>query len=74
MPYFLRQVHEQLRIAYSVTSPVGTPVSNDAKEAVLKTVRWLERQGCFVEERDPDIDGKELMRNYYLMNSGEIAT
>ncbi|GIP64533.1 amidase [Virgibacillus pantothenticus] len=66
--------HEQLRIAYSVTSPVGTPVSNDAKEAVLKTVRWLERQGCFVEERDPDIDGKELMRNYYLMNSGEIAT
>lgn len=65
---------EELRIAYSVTSPVGTPVSNEAKEAVMKTVQWLERLGYQIEENDPSIDGKELMRNYYLMNSGEIAT
>ncbi|MBT2583265.1 amidase family protein [Planococcus sp. ISL-109] len=62
-----------LTIAFSVESPVGTVVSEEAKKAVLKTVRWLEGQGHRVEEVTPGIDGIQLMREYYLMNSGEMA-
>ncbi|WP_059103939.1 amidase [Shouchella shacheensis] len=63
-----------LRIAFSVESPVGTPVSDEAKEAVRKLARWLEEQGHNVEEKRPNIDGVALMRQYYLMNSGEMAS
>jgi amidase len=54
-------------------SPVGTPVSEDAKEALLKTVRWLSGAGHEVEEVHNGIDGIRLMQDYYLMNSGEMA-
>ncbi|MFU0789134.1 amidase family protein [Virgibacillus proomii] len=64
---------QSLRIAFSTASPVDTPVSEDAKSAVMKTVKWLENCGHHVEEIEPKIDGKQLMCNYYLMNSGEIA-
>lgn len=63
-----------LKIGFTTESPVGTPVSEDAKEAVLKVVKWLEEQGHHVEEADNGVDGHELMRNYFLMNSGEMAT
>lgn len=63
-----------LKIGFTTESPVGTPVSEDAKEAVLKVVKWLEAQGHQVEEADNGVDGKQLMRNYFLMNSGEMAT
>ncbi|WP_040954326.1 amidase [Virgibacillus sp. SK37] len=63
-----------LRIAFTTKSPVGTPVSDEAKEAVRKTVKWLKEQGHVVEEKANNVDGIELMRNYYLMNSGEIAS
>src|SRR5699024_60966 len=63
-----------LKIAFTTESPVGTPVSADARIAVEKTVKWLEEQGHIVEEKDNGVDGKQLMRNYYLMNSGEVAT
>src|SRR5699024_1127948 len=63
-----------LKIGFTTESPVGTPVSEAAKEAVLKTVKWLEAQGHEVEEASNGVDGKQLMRNYFLMNSGEMAT
>ena len=63
-----------LKIGFTTASPVGTPVSEDAKQAVLKVVKWLEEQGHEVEEADNGVDGKRLMRNYFLMNSGEMAT
>ncbi|GAB3043326.1 amidase [Virgibacillus ainsalahensis] len=63
-----------LKIAYTTTSPVGTSVSEDAKEAVRKTVKWLEKEGHMVEEKENDVDGVQLMQNYYLMNSGEISS
>ncbi|MFP3649231.1 hypothetical protein SB822_61370, partial [Paraburkholderia sp. SIMBA_054] len=52
-----RGFDKPLSIAFSVESPVGTLVSEEAKQAVLKTVRWLEGQGHRVEEKTPDIDG-----------------
>ncbi|TMW73397.1 amidase family protein [Alteribacter natronophilus] len=62
-----------LRIGFSVNSPVGTPVHPDAEAAVVRTARWLEQMGHQVEEAEPDIDGIELMKQYYLMNCGEMA-
>ena len=66
--------HKPLKIGYSIQSPVGTPVSADAKFAVEKTAKWLEEQGHYVEEAENGVDGKQLMRNYFLMNSGEMST
>lgn len=62
-----------LKIAYTTQSPVGTPVSREAKYAVEKTVKWLEEQGHHVEEKENDVDGMQLMRDYFLMNSGEMS-
>lgn len=63
----------RLKVAFTTNSPVGTPVSNEAKQAVEKVVKWLEAEGHSVEEKEANIDGVQLMKNYYLMNSGEIA-
>lgn len=68
-----RDFNKPLRIAYTTTSPVGTPVSEDAKVAVEKTVKWLEEQGHHVEEQENGVDGIQLMKNYFLMNSGEVS-
>lgn len=68
-----KEFSRPLRIAFSVESPVGTPISEDARQAVIKTAKWLEQQGHRVEEKDNGIDGIGLMRDYYLMNSGEMA-
>ncbi|MGJ9458417.1 amidase [Oceanobacillus sp. CF4.6] len=68
----IEDIRRPLRIAFSTTSPVGTPVSEDAKIAVEKTVRWLEAQGHDIEEADNHVNGRQLMKDYYLMNSGEM--
>lgn len=63
-----------LRIAFSTVSPVGTIVSEEARMAVEKTMKWLEQEGHHVEEKGNGIDGIQLIKDYYLMNSGEIAS
>src|SRR5690625_300123 len=63
---------KKLKIAYTVASPVRTSVSDAAKQAVCKMVEWLEQQGHEVEEKEAPVNGVELMKNYYLMNSGEM--
>ncbi|MFC2949474.1 amidase [Virgibacillus sediminis] len=72
--FIQRDLHRRLRIAFTTASPVGTPVSNEAIQAVKKTVNWLEMQGHDVEEKGNGVDGIQLMKNYYLMNSGEISS
>lgn len=74
--YLKTLLHAQpktFRIAFSLESPIGTAVSEEAKRAVLKTVFWLEANGHQVTEKKPDIDGIKLMKSYYVMNSGETA-
>ncbi len=70
-------LHEEktrpFRIAYTLESPVGSPVSEEAEEAVKQAIRWFEQKGYPVEEAAPPVDGVELMRSYYVMNSGETA-
>lgn len=76
-PGYLKTLHhlqsKSFRIAFSLESPIGTVVNEEAKKAVLKTVKWLEANGHQVTEKTPDIDGIKLMKSYYVMNSGETA-
>lgn len=65
-------VKKPLRIAYTTESPVGTPVSDHAKKAVERVVSWLESEGHIAEEKHNGVDGIQLMRDYYIMNSGEM--
>ena len=62
-----------LRIAFTTASPVGSPVGEDAVQAVLQTVKWLENQGHRVEEKLSPVNGVRLMENYYTMNAGEVS-
>lgn len=66
---------KSVKIAYSLTSPVGTPVSQDAKNAVLKAVDFLRSQGFTVVEQSSPVDGVKLMQNYYLgaLSDGSVA-
>lgn len=70
----LNQLPKDIHIAYSTTSPVGTPVSDEAVEAVENAVRFLKDAGYDVIPADAPIDGVGLMQTYYVMNAGETAT
>ncbi|UFT98653.1 amidase [Radiobacillus kanasensis] len=70
----MKQSKRKYRVAFSMKSPVDTPVSFEAQRAVQKVVSWLEKEGHYVEEKDNGVDGVRLMHNYYLMNNGEIAS
>lgn len=62
----------KLNIAYTTKSPVGTPVSDAAIQAVMGVVRLLADQGHNIEEQDIPVNGYELMQHYYTMNAGEM--
>lgn len=62
-----------LKIAYLIESPVGTPVSIDAENAVRKAVLFLEKQGHEVSEISYPVNGLQLIDSYYLMNGAETA-
>ncbi|MBD7895678.1 cell wall anchor protein [Limosilactobacillus sp. Sa3CUN2] len=66
---------KKVKIAYSLTSPVGTPVSQDAKNAVLNAVNFLRRQGFNVVEQNSPVDGVKMMQAYYLgaLDDGSVA-
>ncbi|WP_340395231.1 amidase [Paenibacillus sp. FSL E2-0177] len=68
-----KPTQRKLRIGFTTASPVGTPVSEEAVNAVLKTVKWLEAEGHAVEEIESPVNGTRLMENYYTMNAGEVA-
>lgn len=63
---------KKYRIAYTTASPVRTDVSDEAVRSVLDMVKWLEDQGHEVVEEEAPVNGVELMKNYYIMNSGEM--
>ncbi|MCH4171909.1 MAG: amidase [Lactobacillus sp.] len=63
----------RLKVAFTTESPVGTPVSAAAKAAVLEAITLLEKQGYAVTEVKPDLNGRQLMDSYFVMNDGETA-
>lgn len=58
-------------IAYSTKSPVGTPVSQDAVDAVQQAVSFLKAQGFNVKQVDSPVDGKTLMMAYYKSGTSD---
>ncbi|WNS73720.1 amidase family protein [Bacillus sp. DTU_2020_1000418_1_SI_GHA_SEK_038] len=66
-------IENNLRIAFSVQSPIGTIVHADCKEAVWKTVKELESMGHSIEEIDAPVDGKKIAKSYLTMYFGETA-
>ena len=64
----------KLRIAFTSQSPVDTPVTDDAKKALNKTVKFLEEMGHEVYEVDYPLDARPLIEDYYMMNAAETFT
>ncbi|KRL75828.1 amidase [Secundilactobacillus paracollinoides] len=62
-----------VKVAYSTKSPVGTPVSADAVQAVEDAASFLSDQGYDLVEAAPDLDGVALMDSYYVMNEAETT-
>lgn len=60
----IQQAPKKLRIAYSTQSPIGTAVSQDAINAIQKTVQLLESLGHEVVEDRPAIDGMQLAKDF----------
>lgn len=67
-----KPLKSQLRIAYNLKSPLGTPVDNECKEAVLRAVNYLESNGNYVEEREAPVNGKALAKSYIMMYFAEV--
>ncbi|AMB92245.1 amidase family protein [Aerococcus christensenii] len=69
------EVLKEFPIAYSLTSPVGTPVSAEAKQAVLQAVDFLKKEGFQVVEQAAPVDGKALMKAYFAhaVSNGSVA-
>ncbi|GHP13926.1 hypothetical protein YK48G_13510 [Lentilactobacillus fungorum] len=65
---------KDMPIAYSTKSPVGTPVSDDAVQAVQNAVAFLKSQGFNLVEVDAPVDGVKLMQAYYLAATSSGAT
>lgn len=62
----IQQAPRPLKIAFSIDSPIGTMVSQDAKAAILNTIKLLESLGHHVEETAPKIDGMQLAKDFII--------
>ena len=67
------QTPGRLRIAYSAVSPIGTPVHPECQKAVLEAARLMHRLGHEVDEAQPQVDGLELIRSFFIMYYAETA-
>lgn len=63
----------KLRIAFSTTSPLGTPVSGEAVKAVEKTVALLQSLGHEVEEAAPQIDQRQMCLDWLYVWFAQCA-
>ncbi|MFK5704869.1 amidase family protein [Ligilactobacillus sp. LYQ139] len=65
----------RLKIAYTDKSPVGTPVSPAARQAVHQAVDFLRAHGFTVVRQDAPVNGVKLMQNYFLraLSDGQVA-
>ncbi|MGX7031014.1 amidase [Vagococcus zengguangii] len=70
---FMDQTKRPLKIAYCLDSPVNSIVSTDAKIALQKTLKQLEKMGHQLVSVNYPVDGIRLIRSYYAMNGGETA-
>lgn len=69
----LESLNRSLTLAYSLESPIGESVSEEAKKAVRIAVEKLRALGHTVEEKTPKADGIKAMQTYYKVNGVETA-
>lgn len=62
-----------LKIAFTLTSPIGTEVSQEAQAAIKQAIKYLKALGHHLVEAKPEIAGVKAMGSYYQMNSVETA-
>lgn len=68
----LTEPSKRLKIAFSLASPIDEiELSQDAKNAVLKAVKFLEGQGHEVTEIAFPLNARSLIQSYYAMNAAE---
>ena len=60
----IQQPPKKLKIAFSTYSTIGTPVSQDAIQAIKHTAKLLESLGHEVIEDRPAIDGMQLAKDF----------
>ncbi|WP_349237149.1 amidase family protein [Bacillus sp. REN3] len=74
---FLEEMRKPLgksaRIAFTTSSPLGTEVHPECRKAVLKTARFLEKEGCEVEEVEAPVNGRKIANSYMTLYFGEVA-
>lgn len=68
----LGQPLRRLRIAWCADSPIGTPVHDEAREAVANTVALLQRLGHHCEPAAPALDGQQLASSYLHIYFGAV--
>ena len=66
-------VNRSLKIAVCIDSPIGNPVSDEARLAVIEGAKFLEKLGHSVEYVTYPVDGLSVIDSYYQMNGGETA-
>lgn len=54
-------------IAYTLKTPAGTPLSDEAEIAIKNTVDFFREEGFILEEVDYPIDGQKMMEQYYII-------
>lgn len=69
----LEPLQKPLKIAYTLDSPVGTAVTKSAQQAVNKTIKNLKALGHTVVNDQPDVNGIEAMKTYFIVNAVETA-
>lgn len=60
-------------IAYTLQTPAGTPLSDEAREAIKNAVAFVEEQGFKTQEVDYPIDGEKMMMQYYVIAASATA-
>lgn len=69
----LKPIDRPLRIAYTLNTPDGSTLSQDAKKMMDQVIENLKSLGHQVKEAEPNINGREAMRTYYKVNGVETA-
>src|SRR5699024_822804 len=70
----LVDLEQPLRIAYSMNTPIGEPMTKEAQSLMQETIRVLESLGHTLVEAEPEIDGVKAMQTYYKVNGVETAS
>ncbi|MGX7172648.1 amidase [Enterococcus ratti] len=64
---------KQFKIAVCMESPVGTAISEEARQAIKNAGQFLTQTGHELVEINYPLDGRQLIQSYYQMNGAETA-